>query len=146
MIATLLALAATPAPAAQPGEQTANVHPAFGPADRAAQHGPALIPIWDEALLSLPNAHMFIPRPEADALMRLFGNEFGRSFVGLVFGVNGYVVVEYHDSGHVDESDARSWDSAAMLATIRARFHAPGGRTRLVIRAGSSRLVAGIRS
>ena len=34
MIATLLALAATPAPAVQPGEQTANVHPAFGPADR----------------------------------------------------------------------------------------------------------------
>ena len=130
MTATLLALAATPAPAARPGEETANVHPAFGPADRAAQHGPALIPIWDEALLSLPDAHMFIPRPEADALMRLFGNEFGRSFVGLVFGVNGYVVVEYHDSGHVDVSEAHSWDPAAMLATIRARTEAENSMRR----------------
>ena len=130
LIATLLALAATPAPAAQPGEDGANVHPAFGPADRAAQHGPALIPLRDEAMLSLPDAHMFIPRPEADALMRLFRNEFGRPFVGLVFGVNGYVVVEYHDSGHVEESEARSWDPAVMLAGIRARTEADNSMRR----------------
>jgi uncharacterized membrane-anchored protein/tetratricopeptide (TPR) repeat protein len=130
--ATALAVAATlitiggasPALAARPGQKATTIHPAFGPADRAAQHGPALIPVRDEATLSLRDVHMFIPRPEADALMRLFGNEFGPSFVGIVFTQNGYVVVEYHASGHVEESEARTWKPDAMLARIRARSDA----------------------
>jgi uncharacterized membrane-anchored protein len=129
--AVLAATPARPGEAAERVERPGYAHPAFGAAVRVAQYGPAQIPLHDQAMLELADTQLFVPRPEADAIMRIYGNAFGPTFVGLVFArtSSNYVVVEYHDSGHVDDGEARSWDTAAMLATIGERT-AAGNRTR----------------
>jgi uncharacterized membrane-anchored protein len=132
VVTALVVVGAPPGEAAERAEKPRYAHPAFGPAARVAQYGPAQIPLHDQAMLELPDAHLFIPRPEADAIMRLYGNAFGPAFVGLVFARSSssdYVMVEYRDSGHVDDREARSWDTAAMLTTIGERT-AAGNRMR----------------
>lgn len=132
VLAALVTIAAWPVEAAERDEKPGFAHPAFGPAARVAQYGPAQIPLRDQAMLALPDRHLFVPRPEADAIMRLYGNVFGPAFVGLVLATDAadeYVMVEYHDSGHIDEREALKWDAEAMLATIAERTTA-GNRMR----------------
>jgi len=85
--------------------------------------GPSPISLNDEGQLALPAETVFIPRPQADALMRDMGNQVDGDFLGLVFpsadDAQWFAALDYVDDGHIADEEARDWDADAMLDSLR---------------------------
>jgi uncharacterized membrane-anchored protein len=96
---------------------------AFETAFQAATQGPADVALRDIAALHLSDDYFFIPASEGSAFMHALGNQTDDRFVGLVFPKANdalwYVSVDYNDSGHVHDDDAKSWDADELLQSIR---------------------------
>jgi uncharacterized membrane-anchored protein len=96
---------------------------AFEAAYKAATQGPAEIALRDLAALRLSDAYFFVPANEGSAFMHALGNPTDERFVGLVFPKANdqlwYVSVDYNDSGHVDDEDAKSWNADELLQSIK---------------------------
>jgi uncharacterized membrane-anchored protein len=95
----------------------------FDAAYKAATQGPAEIALRDLAALRLSDGYLFVPASEGSAVMHALGNRTDERFVGLVFPKANdqlwYVSVDYNDSGHVDDDDAKSWDADELLQSIK---------------------------
>lgn len=95
---------------------------AFEAARKVQVTGPASVPLRDQATLQLPAGYVFIPRPEADKLLRSMGNRSGDSLTGLVFpasDANWFAVVRYIQEGHIKDDDAKEWNAGELLAALR---------------------------
>jgi uncharacterized membrane-anchored protein len=95
----------------------------FEAAYNAATQGPAEIALRDIAALRLSEAYLFVSAAEGIAVMRALGNRTDERFVGLVLpkaqGQYWFVRVDYNDSGHVDDEEAKSWDADELLQSIK---------------------------
>ena len=116
--ALLLSLAAALPAAAAPDPAQAQAE-----ARRVAKPGPADIPLADQAVLHLPAGHVFIPQPQAQALLNAMGNP-GQDprLQGLVFPTGDapwFMTVRYEASGHVKDDDARDWKPDDLLKSYR---------------------------
>ena len=112
MAASVSVTAAPPDPAAAQAE-----------ASKVARPGPTDIPLADQAVLHLPAGHVFIPQPQAQALLNAMGNP-GQDprLQGLVFPTSEapwFMTVRYEASGHVKDDDARDWKPDDLLKTYR---------------------------
>ncbi len=123
----LLALLLAPAHAQQPAPMTeaqreAGIRDAWTAAAKAAQDGPATVPLLDQAKLDLPDDMVFVPAAETLALLRAFGNRPDeRTTVGLVTGRRSEwsVVVRFIKEGYVRDDDAKEWNADDLLASLR---------------------------
>ncbi|EAA7245694.1 DUF2167 domain-containing protein [Salmonella enterica] len=107
--------------AAQEARQTA-VEVAIEGMSRAAVAGPAKINLGDKATLKLPAEFTWIPAKESAIFMREIGNYVDDEyFYGLVFKkeMNGYISIEYDDSGYVKDDDAKNWDADELMDNLR---------------------------
>lgn len=88
----------------------------------AALNGPQKIELGSQATLNLPQNFTYIPVKEATEFMHDLGNQTGSGFEGLVFvkGSDGFVSIEYVDSGHIKDDEARSWDTDALLKNLKS--------------------------
>lgn len=89
----------------------------------AALAGPRKIDLGTQAHLNLPQNFAYIPVKEATEFMHDLGNQTGPDFEGLVFvkGSDGFVSIEYSDSGYIKDDEARSWDTDALLKTMKSK-------------------------
>ena len=89
----------------------------------AATVGPAKVKLADQATLSLDEEHIFIPRAEAGKLMSAWGNTYGDSFQGMIAAKaqDQYwvVTVDYINSGHIKDDEAKTWDAGELLQSLR---------------------------
>ncbi len=91
---------------------------------QAAHKGPADVTLLDQAVLHLPAGEVYVPQPQADQLLAVFGNPGGNpEMSGIVLprrpDADWYMPVVFHKVGHVDDADAQTWDVDAMLAGYR---------------------------
>ena len=112
-----------PSPSVAPSEAASAAQAAFANARRAAQSGPVDLPLAAKALLKLPAGHIFVPQPQAGALLRAMGNpgEDPRLH-GLIFPQNDagwFMTVRYEDSGHIADDEARDWNADDLLKSYR---------------------------
>lgn len=89
----------------------------------SAVEGPAKIELRDEASVDILDDTIFIPRPAADQLMNAMGNTVGPEFIGLVAPTsetqNWFVTIDYIDSGHIADDDARDWDVDELFNSLQ---------------------------
>ncbi|EPE55603.1 DUF2167 domain-containing protein [Salmonella enterica] len=107
--------------AAQEARKTA-VEVAVEGMSRAAVAGPTKISLGDKATLNLPEGFTWIPAKEAAVFMREIGNYVDDEyFYGLVFKkeMNGFISIEYDDSGYVKDDDAKNWDADELMDNLR---------------------------
>ncbi len=112
---------AAPAPAAAKPDPSAA---AWDAANAAMQRGPAELAFRDQAKLKLPDGYAFIPVKEASELMRVMGNSIDGRFLGLIFPVgrenaNWFVSLDYEDAGYIKDDDAKDWDAAELLDSLK---------------------------
>lgn len=85
--------------------------------------GPVSVALRDEARLDLAADMVFVPRPAADGLMNMWGNTVDEAFVGLVLPTDDapwFVTIDYVESGHIADGEAREWDTDELLESLRA--------------------------
>jgi uncharacterized membrane-anchored protein len=96
---------------------------AWEAAMKAATNGPADVSFRDLATVHLPDAYSFVPPKEGAAFMRALGNSSDERFVGLIVPKANdqfwFVTVDYNDSGHVGDDDAKSWNADELLQSIK---------------------------
>lgn len=89
----------------------------------AGKKGPATIELMDQATLALPEGYVFVPTKEAAALMAATGNSNDDDLYGLVLSANKtnhyMIVVDYHKTGYVADTEAQSWKADSMLSDLQ---------------------------
>jgi len=92
-------------------------------AEKAATEGPATVALLKQASLKLPKNFIFIPKEQAAPIMSSMGNSTSESFVGLIFSTtkdfNGFITINYLDSGHINDEDAKDWSADDLFKTIK---------------------------
>ena len=91
---------------------------------RVAVKGPVDVPLLDEAVLHVPAGEVFVPQPQADRLLNLFGNPGSNpEMPGLLLPrdpkAHWYMPVRFHKAGFIKDDDARTWDADEMLHSLR---------------------------
>jgi uncharacterized membrane-anchored protein len=104
-------------------QDEAAVQQAFDAARAAAKHGPQDIALMDQAVLKLPVGHVFVPQPQAGALLNAMGNP-GKDerLQGVVFPEDPgrwFVTVRHEPSGYVRDDDAKDWNADELLKSYR---------------------------
>ena len=124
----LLAMPWVAAHGAEPGvprtDLQAEAEAAFEAAGKAAQRGPVAVPLASQAKLQMPKGFSFIPKFEAERLMKAFGNTLDSGFQGMIVPHAedhsfSFYDVTYHGTGYIKDDDARSWDADKLLGQVR---------------------------
>jgi uncharacterized membrane-anchored protein len=92
---------------------------------RAAVKGPADVPLLDEAVLHVPAGEIFVPQPQADRLLTLFGNPGNNpDMPGLILPrdprATWFMPVRFQAVGFIKDDDARTWNADEMLQSLKA--------------------------
>jgi uncharacterized membrane-anchored protein len=89
----------------------------------AMVRGPASVPLKDQATLAVPDGFGYVPVKEAAAVMRLMGNQTDERFLGLVYPLADedqyFVSLDYEDSGYIKDDEAKDWDAAELLQSLK---------------------------
>jgi uncharacterized membrane-anchored protein len=103
--------------------QNSEMQKAMVAAINAATVGPADVALRELATIHLPDIYSFIPMKEGAALMRAMGNTTDDNFNGLIVsqreGQYWFVTIDYRDSGHVKDDDAKSWNADELLQSLK---------------------------
>lgn len=108
---------------AAPGAAEVEQREAGEAADRAARNGPAQVALLDQATLSLPAGHAFVPQPEAGRLLRSYGGVPAPDLVGVVLPVgegDWIAILRWVRAGYVRDDDAKAWNADELLANLKA--------------------------
>jgi uncharacterized membrane-anchored protein len=89
-----------------------------------ARKGPVDVPLIDEAVLHVPEGEVFVPQPQADRLLNMFGNPgTNPEMPGLILPrdpkANWFMPVRFHKAGYIKDDDAKSWDADEMLKSFK---------------------------
>jgi uncharacterized membrane-anchored protein len=110
---------APPAAAAQPKNE---LDAAFDAARATMKRGPAEIKLVEQAVLKVPKGFVFVPSLEAGPIMRAMGNRAGDNLLGMVFPESNeswFVVARYVNSGYIKDDDAKDWNAAELLQSLK---------------------------
>lgn len=115
------ALAQAPAPPVDPQQE---IRAATQAAIEVAQAGPRDIVLLDQAILKLPRGYYFVPVPQAGRLLQAYGNRSTDTLRGMVWGPGGpggdwVAIVRFFKSGYIKDDDARDWNAAELLDSLR---------------------------
>jgi uncharacterized membrane-anchored protein len=101
---------------------TSELQQAYTAAVKAATNGPADVALRELATIHLPDPYSFVPVNEAAAFMRALGNSTGESFAGLIIPKQDpfwFVTINYTDSGHISDGDAKTWNADELLQSLK---------------------------
>lgn len=125
LLAFLLVILWLPGAMAQDSTQTPaqdEVERAYVAAMKAATNGPADVALRDLATIRLADSYSFVPVAEAAAFMRTLGNSTNENFLGLIVPKQApfwFVTVNYTDSGHIADEDAKTWNADDLLQSLK---------------------------
>jgi len=132
-LCALLAMVAFAGASAQPADTTdAGAAPTRAEQENAAAWraamaamvaGPNSVTLRDQATLTLPEGFGFVPAKEGSDVMKLMGNGTDDRFLGLVLPLRKdshfFVSVEYENAGYIKDGEAKEWDAAGLLQTLK---------------------------
>lgn len=103
-------------------------------ASAAMVHAPNGVQLKDQAQLTIPDGYGFVPPKEGAAVMDMLGNQTDERFLGLIFPLaddaNWFVTVDYEPSGYIKDDDAKDWDAAELLQSLKDGTEAGNERRR----------------
>ncbi|MCK9688204.1 DUF2167 domain-containing protein [Scleromatobacter humisilvae] len=90
---------------------------------RVAVKGPADVALLDQAVLHVPAGEIFVPQPQADRLLDLFGNPGSNpDMPGLILPrdpkASWFMPVRFQATGYIKDDDARTWNADEMLRSL----------------------------
>ena len=95
----------------------------FETARQAATLGPHAVPLAGQAVLKLPTGTLFIPQPQATALLNAMGNPgHDDQLQGLVFPADDagwFMTLRFESSGYIKDDDAKDWNAEELLKSYR---------------------------
>jgi uncharacterized membrane-anchored protein len=107
--------------AATPAEQENAA--AWRAAIAAMVPGPNSVTLREQATLTLPEGFGFVPAKEGADVMKVMGNGTDNRFLGLVLPLQKdskfFVSVEYESAGYIKDDEAKEWDAAGLLQTLK---------------------------
>lgn len=136
MIRLLCALAlAVPSFAWGQGAQDdpqAEIRSALEAAQKVQVAGPSEVKLIDQAVLRLPEGHVYFPPAEAGRLLAAMGNRTGDDLLGVIFPekFNWFIVMRHVKSGYVKDDDAREWNADELLSSLKKGTEAANGDRR----------------
>jgi len=91
---------------------------------QASKRGPVDIPLLDEAVLHVPAGEVFVPQPQADRLLNMWGNpgsnpEMPGILMPLDPKASWFMPVSFRKAGYIKDDDAKTWDADGMLKSIQ---------------------------
>ena len=91
---------------------------------RVAVKGPADVALLDQAVLHVPPGEIFVPQPQADQLLDLFGNPGSNpDMPGLLLPrdpkARWFMPVRFQAAGFIKDDDARTWNADEMLQSLK---------------------------
>ena len=110
--------------AARAAPSEAEQHKVWDDVAQAALKGPVDVPLIDEAVLHVPEGEVFVPQPQADRLLNMFGNPGSNpEMPGLILPrdpkASWFMPISFHKAGYIKDDDAKSWDAEEMLKSIK---------------------------
>jgi uncharacterized membrane-anchored protein len=123
-IARMLCALAIAAPAAASGQgqdPQAEIRSALEAAQKVQVAGPSEVKLIDQAVLKLPEGHVYFPSAEAGRLLQAMGNRTGDDLLGVIFPdrFDWFIVMRHTKSGYVKDDDAKEWNAEELLASLK---------------------------
>lgn len=90
-------------------------------ASKVAVRGPATVPLGEQGSFTIPADIAFVPKPEAERIMRSLGNRTGPTFLGLSVSMGGadwLAVLNFQKEGYIKDDDAKDWNAADLLQNL----------------------------
>jgi len=118
----LCALAALPAIAlGQASDPQREIRAALEAAQKVQIAGPSEVKLIDQAVLKLPEGHVYFPAVEAGRLLQAMGNRTGNDLLGVIFPekFNWFIVMRHVKSGYVKDDEAREWNADDLLDSLK---------------------------
>lgn len=84
--------------------------------------GEATIELADQGSLTLPKGFVFVPKKEANELMKSWGHLGSESLVGIITSegdFEGVILLYYHDVGYIKDNDANHLDENSLLEQLQ---------------------------
>lgn len=104
-------------------QDSASREAAWDAAIKVARQGPTAIEFTDQAALQVPGGMAFIPLPQANDLMKAWGNSTGDTFRGILLSTGsdeGWVIfIDQVAEGYVKDDDARNWNADDLLQSLK---------------------------
>ena len=106
--------------AAQAAPSEAEQRQVWDDVAQAAKKGPVDVPLSEEAVLHVPDGEVFVPQPQADRLLNMFGNPGSNpDMPGMILPrdpkVDWFMPVRFHKVGYIKDDDAQKWDVDELL-------------------------------
>ena len=99
----------------------ADLEAAYAAINKAAQRGPRTITLADQATLKLPQDYVFIPAAETIQLLKANGNDIANSLGMIASSYDDWgLLITYEPTGYIEDTEAKTWQAAELLADIRA--------------------------
>jgi uncharacterized membrane-anchored protein len=110
----------------------AEIRSALEAAQKVQLIGPSEVKLIDQAVLRLPEGHVYFPRAEAGRLLAAMGNRTGDDLLGVIFPekFNWFIVMRHVKSGYVKDDDAREWNADELLSSLKKGTEAANGDRR----------------
>ncbi|MEQ5835153.1 DUF2167 domain-containing protein [Marinobacter sp. NFXS9] len=108
------------ASATPPTEQ--DIQAVWDDINKQAVMGPDEVKLSDQLTLHVEDDMAYVPVGPATRWMGLMGNTVDDSFLGVVMPADDrpwFVTVDYVNSGHIADDDARDWDADELLDNLR---------------------------
>ena len=90
-------------------------------ASKVAVNGPATVPLGEQGSFNIPANVAFVPRPEAERVMRSLGNRTTPTFLGLAVSMDAedwLAVLNFRKEGYIKDDDAKEWNAADLLQNL----------------------------
>jgi uncharacterized membrane-anchored protein len=99
----------------------AEIRSALEAAQKVQIAGPSDVKLIDQAVLRLPQGHIYFPPAEAGRLLRAMGNRTGDDLLGVIFPdrFNWFIVMRHLKSGYVKDDDAKDWNADELLSSLK---------------------------
>jgi len=103
--------------------QTSTEQLAWQAASKVATLGSSDVSLGDQTVLRIPSTMAYIPKVEAAALMKTFGNTTGYRFYGLITSQSNdeswIMSIDHTAEGYVKDDEAANWKPDELLQSIR---------------------------
>ena len=104
-----------------PRDSQVEIRSALEAAQKVQLAGPSEVKLIDQAVLRLPQGHVYFPAAEAGRLLQAMGNRTGEDLLGVIFPekFNWFIVMRHFKSGYVKDDDAKEWNADDLLSSLK---------------------------
>lgn len=118
LFVTISGVSAQPTP-----QQEKEIGKAWEEIEKVQVAGPRDIALGEQGMLHLPKDFLYVPKAQANRLMKSIGNGDDQDMIGMILPENPdedwFIIIDYIKSGYIKDDDAKNWDIEELLTSIK---------------------------